>query len=119
MSITSKFSLGLGLFLFLILLVTATGYISLITVGKAEKSILDCLEIQRLVMDMDRGMERSRRLYGDFFLQYPILGLEEAHEQYIQPSIRQIAQVVLISRSLKDKIEQSNVSQALQKQTLI
>jgi signal transduction histidine kinase len=115
MSITAKFRLGLSLFLFLIVLIAATGYVSLVNVGKAEKSILNSLEIQQLVLDMDRGMEKSRRLYGDFFLQYPVLGLAEAHQQYIQPSIRQIAQVILISQALKDKIEQSHVSQALQK----
>ncbi len=115
MSISSKFGLGLALFLFLLVMVAATGYISLITVGKAEKSILTSLEIQQLVMDMDRGMEKSRRLYGDFFLQYPVIGFEKAHQQYIQPSIRQIAQVISTSQSLKHKIEQSNVSQALQK----
>lgn len=115
MSITSKFGLGGSVFLFLIMMVAATGYISLINVGKAEKSILISSEIQRLVLDMDRGMEKARRLYGDFFLQYPVIGFEAAHQNYIQPSIRQIAHVITTSQSLKGRIEQSGVSHALQK----
>jgi len=77
----------------LILMVAATGYFSLIIVGKAEK---------------------SHRLYYTFLLQYPVIGFEKAHQQYLQPSIRQIAQVIKISEVLKHQIEQSNVSRALQ-----
>lgn len=113
-SISSKFALGSRLFLLLILMVAATGYYSLIIVGKAEKSILISSEIQRLVLEMDRGMEKSHRLYYTFLLQYPVVGFEKAHQQYLQPSMRQIAQVIKISEVLKHQIEQSNVSRALQ-----
>ncbi len=113
-SISSKFALGSRLFLLLILMVAATGYFSLIIVGKAEKSILISSEIQRLVLEMDRGMEKSHRLYYTFLLQYPVVGFEKAHQQYLQPSMRQIAQVIKISEVLKHQIEQSNVSRALQ-----
>ncbi len=115
MSITSKFALGGRLFLVLIVMVAATGYFSLLNVRKADKSILVSSEIQRLVLEMDRGKEKSHRLYYTFLLKYPVIGFEEAHQQYIQPSIRQIARVIRISQSLKHKIEQSNVSMALQK----
>lgn len=114
MSITSKFSLGGSLFLSLILMVAATGYLSLINVRNAEKSILTSSEIQQLVLNMDRGMEKSHRLYYSFILQYPVIGFEKAHQQYLQPAIRQIARVITTSQSLKRQIELSNVSTGLQ-----
>ncbi len=114
MGISSKLGLGGTLFLFLILTVAATGYIALGQVKKAEESILTSATIQRLILDMDRGMEKSRRLYNGFFLQYPIIGFEKAHQEYIQPSIRQIAQVITTSRGFKHLIEHSPVSSALQ-----
>lgn len=115
MSIRSKFGLGGSLFLVLIVLVAATGYFSLRIVQNAEKSIFISSEIQQLVLDMDRGMEKSRRLYYTFFLQYPIIGFETAHQQYLQPSIRQIAKVITTSQALKRKIERSAVSSVLEK----
>jgi signal transduction histidine kinase/ActR/RegA family two-component response regulator/HAMP domain-containing protein len=115
MSIPSKFDLGGRLFLVLLVMVAATGYVSLKKVRNAEKSIFISSEIQRLVLDMDRGMERSYRLYYRFLLQYPVIGFQEAHQQYLQPSIRQIARVITASKVLKLNIEESPVSIALQK----
>ncbi len=101
-SIRIKFGLSGSFFLFLIVMIAATGYISLKSIQKKGAAILLSSEIQRLVLEMDRGLEKSRRLYGDFFLQYPIIGYERAHEQYIQPSIQQISKVITLE-ALADK----------------
>ncbi len=113
MSITTRFGVGISLLLFLILAVALTGYFSIQFVRKAEESIQTSREIQRMVLEMDRGMEKARRLHGDFFLQYPEIGLARAHEQYAQPSVRQIARVIAVSRALKDLIERSEVARGL------
>lgn len=115
MSITTRFGLGIGLLLSLIVTVAATGYLSIKFIRDAGKSIQISTEIQRLVLEMDRGMEKARRLHGDFFLQYPEIGLTKAHEHYAQPSVRQIAQVITVSNTLKNLIAQSKVSDALRK----
>jgi PAS domain S-box-containing protein len=115
MSITTRFGLGIALLLSLFVLVSATGYISMEFVSEAQESIQTSTEIQRLVLEMDRGMEKTRRLYGDFFLRYPEIGLEKAHEQYAQPAVRQIAQVIAVSNTLKNLIDQSKVSEPLRK----
>lgn len=115
MSITSKFSLGIGLLLSLILMVAATGYLSTEYVDSAQESIQISREIQQLVLEMDRGMEKARRFHADFYLQYPQIGLARAHEQYAQPSVRQIAQVISISDRLKRLISLSEVSKTLRK----
>jgi PAS domain S-box-containing protein len=115
MSITGKFSLGIGLLLSLIVMVAATGFLSIGFVRDAQQSIQVSREIQRLVLEMDRGMEKARRLHADFFLQYPQVGLAKAHEQYAQHSVRQIAQVIDDSNTLRSLIAKSKVSEAFRK----
>jgi len=115
LSITTKFGLGIGLLLSLIVMVATTGYLSIEFVRDSEESIQVSAEIQRLVLEMDGGMEKARRLQGDFFLQYPQLGLTKAHEQYAQASVRQLAQVITVSNALKNLIARSKVSDALRK----
>lgn len=106
-SITATFGLGIGLLLLLMVTVSVTGVLVIHMVRSANESIQRSTEIQRLVLAMDRGMEKARRLHGDFFLQYPVVGLTPAHEQYAQPSVRQIARVIEDSYSLKKLIESS------------
>lgn len=115
LSITAKFSAGIGLLLFLILLIAVTGYYALMLIVKANESIQISTETQRLVLEMDRGLEKARRLHGDFFLHYPEIGLTKAHETYAQPSIRQIAKVITASNSLRLLIERSTVSDSLRR----
>lgn len=115
MSITAKFGFGAALLLSLIVLVFLTGCLSIEFVRDAQESILASREIQRLVLEMDRGMEKARRLHGDFFLQYPQIGLAKAHELYAQPSVRQIARVITVINDLKELIFQSKASEALRK----
>jgi signal transduction histidine kinase/HAMP domain-containing protein len=111
MSITTKLGFGIGLLLSLIVMVAATGYLSIELVRGGQESIRTSREIQQLVLEMDRGMEKARRLHADFYLQYPQIGLAKAHEQYAQPSVRQIAQVITVSHTLKDLIALSKVSE--------
>jgi PAS domain S-box-containing protein len=113
MRITTRLGVGVGILVFLILAVAATGYLSIRFVRKAEASIQVSREIQRMVLDMDRGMEKARRLHGNFFLHYPEIGLARAHEHYAQPSVRQVARVITLSHALKQKIARSEVDRAL------
>lgn len=115
MSITTRFVLGIALLLSLFVMVSATSYFSMEFVSKAQESIHTSTEIQRLVQEMDRGMEKARRLHGDFYLRYPEVGLAKAHELYAQPAVRQIAQVITISNALKNLIDQSKVSDPLRR----
>jgi hypothetical protein len=84
MSITTRFSAGVGLLLVLIVTISLTGYLSIFSARQAEKAIAVSTKIQRMVLAMDRGMEKARRLHADFFLQYPSPGLSEP----IQPPSR-------------------------------
>lgn len=115
MSISTRFSLGIALLLLLFVTISATSYLSMEFVSKAQKSIQTSTEIQRLVLEMHQGMEKARRLQGGFLLRYPEIGLENAYEQYAQPVAREIAQVVSINNALKNLINQSKVSESLRK----
>lgn len=101
LGITSKFSLAFTLMLIFLMLIAATGYFSLVYIAKAEQRIRKSTAIEQLVLKMDRGLERARRLHGNFILQYQYIGLQTAHEEYAQPSAREIASVITLSSELK------------------
>jgi methyl-accepting chemotaxis protein len=114
LSITSKFTLGFGALLALMMLVNLAGYIALKVVqSKTETAILTSTEIQRLVLQMDAGLQRARRLERDFFLRWPTVGFAEARQIYAQGNNEQIAEVVNLSAQLQQLIAQSDVSEAL------
>lgn len=117
-SITFKYGIGISLMLFLIVVVSLTGYLSLLYVEKANHSIRINAEVEHLVLEMDRGMEKAWRLHRDFFLNYPLIGLKKAHENYAQPSIRQTSRVVTISKKLRKMIGQPDVGHALYKNNI-
>lgn len=115
MSIATRFALGVSLLLLLILTVSITGYLSIKLVRDAQTSIQASTDIQRLVLEMDRGVEKARRLHADFHLQYPRIGLAKAHELYAQPSARQISQAISISNTLQQMMQQSKVDAPFEK----
>lgn len=99
--VNQKFGLIFSLLLALVLLIGITSYASFVYISKMGEKISQSNNIVQLVLDMDRGMERSRRLHSDFFIYYQRIGLQEAHELYAQPSVREIAQVITLSSKLK------------------
>lgn len=101
LGISKKFNLTFSLLLFFILLIAATAYFALLSIRNAEDDIRKSTEIRLQVLEMDRGMERAHRLLSDFFLNHQSIGLQKAHQQYAQPSARQLAQVISQSSSLK------------------
>ena len=114
-SITTKFGIGISLLFLVMLVVALTGYLSLYYVKTVEESISTSKEIQQLVLEMDRGMGKSRHLHGGFFLHYPRIGLKKAHEIYAQPAVLEIARVVSASEKLGKKIEQLQVNDTVHK----
>ncbi|MBN1878205.1 MAG: PAS domain S-box protein [Anaerolineae bacterium] len=115
LSITTKFNIAFGMLLSLVLLVTLGSYIALTVVRqRMVTAIATSVEIQRLVLEMDRGLEKARRLQRDFFLQYPEIGFAEARDIYALQAIEQLDYVAELSTELKQQIAQSHVSTALQ-----
>ncbi len=110
LGISRKFTIAFSLLLSLMLLIAATAYLSYLFMRSAEEDIRRSTEVGQQVMKMDRGMERARRLLGDFFMHYQSIGLQQAHEQYAQPCVRQIAYVILISSDLKENLFNSPLS---------
>ncbi len=111
LGITGKFSLAFALMLIFLMLIAATGYFSLVYIAKAEQRIRKSTAIEQLVLKMDRGMEKARRLHGNFILQYQYIGLQTAHEEYAEPSAHEIASVIKLSGELKKLLSQSEYSE--------
>ncbi|MCF6187082.1 MAG: PAS domain S-box protein [Desulfobulbaceae bacterium] len=109
LGINRKFNLAFAVLFSFMLLTSATAYLSFLSIHRAEENISKSTEIGQHVLEMDRGMERARRLLNDFFIHYQRIGLQKAHEQYAQPSIRQIARVVLISSDLRNNLSHAAV----------
>lgn len=112
-SIADKLRLSFGFIFALIALIIGTWLWSLSQVNQARNTIDACIAIERTVLNMDRLLEKSRRLHGDFLLQYSRIGLAEAHVQFAQPSIRLVAEAVATSSELKKMINQSEVGRNL------
>ena len=112
-SITTKFSGGVGLLILLMLVVALTGCMSLHYVRKADDFIRVSTKIQALVFEMDRRMEKARHLNSEFFVQYPRIGLQQAHDTYAKASIREAEKVIFISHNLAETIKNSQVSHSL------
>ena len=114
LGITGKFISAFGALLALIMLVALTGYVALTAVRRqTEAAIVTSMEIQRLVLEMDAGLQRARRLERDFFLRWPEIGFSEARETYAEGNSEQITKVVALSARLQQLISGSDVSDAL------
>ena len=86
----------------LILLIALSSYFSFLYINNAEENIRKSTQIERLVLQMDIGQQKARKLIGSFFLQCQHSSLREAHERYAQPSVREISAVITLSTKLKD-----------------
>ncbi|MFT5699118.1 MAG: PAS domain S-box-containing protein [Desulforhopalus sp.] len=109
LGISRKFSHVFSLLFGLISLMAMIIGISIIYIQNAEDDIRQSSEIGHQVLMMDRGLEHSRRLLGDFFLNYNSLGLQKAHVQYAQPSVRQISKVISLSSDLEKTLFPSDL----------
>jgi len=114
LGIAAKFSVALGMLLALIVLIAIASTVAQAIVRReADTAISTSAEIQRLVMEMNGGLERARRLERDFFLRYPTLGFSEARQAYAEQAYDQIIIVAAISAELQQLIAGSDVSDAL------
>jgi signal transduction histidine kinase/CheY-like chemotaxis protein/HAMP domain-containing protein/HPt (histidine-containing phosphotransfer) domain-containing protein len=114
LGITAKFASAFGLLLALIVLVSLTSYGALTAVRRqTEAAIVTSMEVQRLVLEMDAGMQRARRLERDLFLRWPAVGFSQAMENYADKHREEIAYVESLSTRLRELISESEVSQAL------
>jgi signal transduction histidine kinase/DNA-binding response OmpR family regulator len=114
LGITAKFATAFGLLVALIMLVSLISYMALTAVRRqTEAAIVTSMEVQRLVLEMDAGMQRARQLERDLFLRWPAVGFSQAVETYAARHSDQIDQVMALSASLQQLIAQSDVSEAL------
>ena len=115
LGITAKFTTAFGLLLALIVLIAIVGIAALTFVHhETDATIVTSTEIQRLVLEMNRDLEKARRLERDFFLRYPTVGFSVAYQKYAQPADEQVMQVRALSAELQQLVSRSDVSAAWQ-----
>ncbi len=106
LSIKMRLMFGIGLFFVLMTLPFAMLLVARSIKDHGDRVIAESKEIQHLVLEIDRGMEKAHRCHSSFFLYASERGFATAHEEYAQPSIRYIAQVVTLSETLKSRFRQ-------------
>jgi PAS domain S-box-containing protein len=112
-NIAGKLHLSLGSVFFLMALIISAWLLSLHLANQAKNTINNSVAIERTVLNMDRLLEKARRLHGDFLLQHNKMDLAEAHAQFAQPSVRLIAEAITTSSELKERIQRSDVGDNL------
>ncbi|BCO10394.1 hypothetical protein GF1_27700 [Desulfolithobacter dissulfuricans] len=110
LSVGSKMSAGLLILLVMLLSLAVTGCFTFWYIRHAERAISASSEIGRLTLEMDRSMEKARRLMDDFLIQYPVMGLNKAHIRYAQPSIREAARAINTSTLLREKLNRTDLT---------
>ena len=111
LGITVKFNLVFGVLLTLIVLIIMVSFTTLSIVRReTDTAIINTNTIQRQVLDMDRSLEKAKRLEKQFFLQYPIIGYSAAYEKYALPAAEQVLQVAEINTELRQLISRSEMA---------
>lgn len=113
LNISTKFSVGFGILLLTLLSIAGGGIHSLDYIHKAEANIVTQREIQRLVLSMDRSLQRARYLHSSYFQSYPQIGLKKAHEKYAQASMLEAAKAIQLSTELQRLLDTSGISKQL------
>jgi signal transduction histidine kinase len=118
LNITRKFSLTLGLLVGLNVLMAMTSLIVLRQIRiETETAINHSTAIQHDILEMDRGLQKARRLEMQFFFRYPTLGYAEAYQQYALPAAEQIVQVAAANTQLEELLSDSKTADIWQENT--
>ncbi len=119
LSITTKFSVGFGGLLGLIIFAFVNSYLAFeIVSGQADKDISTSIELQRLVLEMDRRLRESRNHQRDFFLRYPEIGFAEARDIYAQQAVQNIDEILRLIAQFRELIKTDWVSDSLQRKNV-
>ncbi|MDM8518646.1 ATP-binding protein [Anaerolineales bacterium HSG6] len=114
LSINSKFRVVFGLFLLLIVFIALTGFFALTAVHtKTKATIVNNMEFQRLVLEMDNHLQHARRLEKDFFRNWPIVGYEQAYQEYVSAYRAEIIQLNQANAELQELVTAPDTSDLL------
>ncbi|WP_456386922.1 PAS domain S-box protein [Desulfolithobacter sp.] len=110
LSVGKKMTAGLLVMLLLLLSLVIIGCFTFWYIRHAEQEISTSNEIVRLALEMDRSMEKARRLMDDFLIHYPAIGFSEAHVRYAQPAVRESARAIRTSGLLRTKLNRTDLT---------
>jgi signal transduction histidine kinase len=113
LGIAAKLSAAFGGLLALIVLVALTGFVLLRGVQRhIESNIVVSLEMQRLILEMDAGLERARQLEKDFFLRWPREGFATASQHSVEQFLVEIDTVLRSSVRVRELLSAVEVGAA-------
>ncbi len=110
--ITLKFGWAIGTILLLIIAVTVISIVALDFSNKKSADVQESTDIQQLVLEMNLGLQNARINERNFFIQYPIIGIDEARRIHAQPAVSSIAMVISQSEDLRVKLDASTTTGA-------
>ncbi|MCG8688114.1 MAG: HAMP domain-containing protein, partial [Desulfobacterales bacterium] len=115
LGITQKFGMIIGTVLTLIISLTGLHFhIMAASNSRTESDLAASAHIQGLVLQMDAGLERARRLKKEFSLKYAGYDRFDPDDDFARQIHAQLLKVSELSDQLRSLIDQSNVSEALQ-----
>lgn len=113
LGVAQKIGVAFAVLICMTVVIACVNLVALHVVRQAEADILASMELRQRVYEMDSELEKARRHYMSFILNYPRIGFAEAQAQHSQPSVTAMARVIVISEDLKRRINASNVSETL------
>lgn len=119
LSINKKFTISFFIFLLITLTVSMTTMAIMRSAQRHVEAIIDSsLEIQRLVLSMNSGLQGAVLTKRSFFHSWPIVGFELAHDTYVDECFTQLEDVRNMSSKLREFISRPEAGEALQKQVV-
>lgn len=116
LGITHKFSLTFSIMLCFVVLLCAISYGTLSTVHRQTvNNIQVSFNVQKLVLEMDRGIEKARRIKHEFLLKSMKTNMLSQNDDFADQVYSQLLKVSKQSKVLKNLIFQPNTSEALRK----
>jgi sigma-B regulation protein RsbU (phosphoserine phosphatase) len=104
--IAYKLVFAFGALSLLLFWVAGSSYIALRDVTSASERVINTnFSIERLVLEMNAGMQSARQRERSFILRYPEIGYENAYELYGRGAVRDLDEVIAASEQLRDILQ--------------
>lgn len=104
--IAYKLVFAFGALSLLLFWVAGSSYVALRDVTAASERVINTnFRIERLVLEMNAGMQSARQRERSFILRYPEIGYENAYELYGRNAVRDLDAVIAASEQLRDILQ--------------
>lgn len=111
--IAYKLAFAFGVLSLLLFWVAGSSYVALRDVIAANERIINTnFTIERLVLQMNAGMQSARQRERSFILRYPEVGFERAYALYGRDALRSLDEVIALSEQLRNVLQEATEANA-------